>query len=87
MKKNILVGHGQYVGALFVVQVVTDLHTHRFEVYTLVSENHDTVDMVMGIRNVYEIEGIIGTRNLCLYFLNRSIPFFPIIEVLLRPEE
>ena len=40
--------------------------------------------MVMGIYNVYEIERIISTRDSCLHFLNRSIPFFPKVEVLLR---
>ena len=34
---------------------------------TLVSETHN-VDMVMGIKNMYEIEGVISTRDVCLYF-------------------
>ena len=45
--------------------------------YTLVSEIHNNVDMVMGIRDVYEIEGIINTGDSDLYFLKESIPFFP----------
>ena len=36
---------------------------------------------------MYEIEGISSTRYSCLHFLNRSIPFFPKMEVLLRPKE
>ena len=48
--KNILVGNGQYIGVLFVIPVVIDLHRHRLEVCTLVSEIHDNVDMVMGIK-------------------------------------
>ena len=40
--KNILVGNGQCVGVLFVIPVVIDLHGHKIEVYTLVSEIHDT---------------------------------------------
>ena len=78
--KNILVDNDQYVGVLFVVPAVIDLLGHRFEAYTLVSEIHDNLDMVMGIKNVYEIEVIINTRDPCLHFLNRSIPFFPNVE-------
>ena len=59
--KNILVGNGQYVGVLFVILVVIDLHGYRFEVYTSIAEIHDNVDMVMGIKNVYEIQGVIST--------------------------
>ena len=35
---------------LFAVPVVIDLHRHRFEVYTLASEIHDNVDMVMELK-------------------------------------
>ena len=73
--KVILVGNGQYVGVLFVIPVVINLEGHGFEVYTLVSEIHNNADMLMGIKNVYEI--VISTRNSCLYFLKRSISFFP----------
>ena len=60
--KNILVGNGQYIGVLFVIHVVINLQ------HTLVSEIHDNVDMVMGIKTVYEIEGVISTRDTCLRF-------------------
>ena len=33
------VGNGQYV--LFIIPIVTDIHGHRFEIFTLVSEIHD----------------------------------------------
>ena len=41
------------------------------------SEIHDNVDLVLGIKNVFELEGIIDSQNFCFSFLNRSIPFFP----------
>ena len=85
--KNILVGSGQYVGVLFVIHVVINLQGHKFEVYILVSEIHDNVDMVMGIRNVYEIEGVINATNFCGDFLNKSIPFIFETDVLLMPSE
>ena len=36
-----------------------------------------TWTFVIGIKHVYELEGVISTRELCLHFKNRSIPFFP----------
>ena len=85
--KNILVGNAQYVGVSFIVPVVIDLQRHRFEVYTFVSEIHDNLGMVKGIKNIYEIEGVISTRDSCLHFLNRSIPFFHKTDVLLKTME
>ena len=52
--ENILVDNGQFIGILSVIPVVSNLQRHRFEVYTLVSEIHDNVHMVMGIKNVYK---------------------------------
>ena len=52
-------GNGQYVSALFVIPVIIDIHGHRFEICTLVSEIHDNVDLVMGMKNIFELEGVI----------------------------
>ena len=57
------------------------------ELYTLVLQIHNNVDMLMGIKNIYDIEEIIGARESCLHFLNRLIPFFPQTEVLLKLRE
>ena len=70
-------GNGQYVGVLFGIPVIIDIQRHRFEIYTLVSEIHENVDLVLGIKNVFELEGVIDSCNSCFSFLNRSIPFFP----------
>ena len=71
------VGNGQYVGVLFVLPEIIDIHGHRFEIFTLVSEIHENVDFVLGIKNVFELKGVIDSCNTCFGFLNRSIPFFP----------
>ena len=42
----------------------------------LVSEIHDNVDLVLGMKSVFELEGVIDTQDSCFKFLNRSIPFF-----------
>ena len=57
--------------------MIVDIHGHRFEIFTLFSEIHENVDLVMGMKNVFELEGVIDSCESCFSFLNRSIPFFP----------
>ena len=83
--QRIQVGNGQHVSVLFVIPVIIDIHRHRFEIFTLVSEIHDNVDLVMGMKNIFELEGIIDSRESCFSFLSRSIPFFPITKVEVAP--
>ena len=49
------------VSLLFVIPIIVDVHSHRPEVYTLVSEIHKNVDLVLGIKNVIELEGVINS--------------------------
>ena len=74
--QRIQVGNGQYVAVLFIVPVIIEIHGHLFEVFTLVSEIHDNVDLVLGMKNAYELEGIVDMQDSSFRFLNRSIPFF-----------
>ena len=48
--QRIQVGNGQYVAELFIIPVIIEVHGHIFEVFTLVSEIHDNVDLILGIR-------------------------------------
>ena len=54
--QRIQVGNGQYVAVLFIIPVILEGHGHIFEVYTLVSEIHDNVNLVLGMKNAYELE-------------------------------
>ena len=56
-------GNGQYVSVLFIIPVIIDVHRHRFEIYTLVSEIHKNIDLVLGIKNVFKLEGVINSRD------------------------
>ena len=85
--QRIQVGNGQYVGVLFVIPVIVEVHGHRLEVFTLVSEIFDNVDMVLGIKNIYELEGVIDSRESCFRFLNRSTPIFPRERIIAKPGE
>ena len=63
------------------------VHRHRFEIYTLVSEIHENVDLVLGIKNVFNLEGVVNSRDCCFKFLNRSVSIFPEKEVILKHNE
>ena len=54
----IQVGNGQYVGAIFVIVVIVEICGHRLEMFTLVPEIFDNVDMVLGIKNIFDWEGV-----------------------------
>ena len=58
---RIQVGSGQYVGVLFATPVIMTIQNHRFEIFTLVSEIHENVDLVIGIMNLFELEGVINS--------------------------
>ena len=85
--QRIQVGNGQCVSVLFIIPVIIDVHRHRFEIYTLVSEIHENVDLVLGIKNVFKLEGIINSRDCCFKVLNRSILIFPEDCVILKPNK
>ena len=62
------VGNGQYVRVLFNIPVNIDIHGHRFEIFTLVSEIHENEDLDLGIKNIFKLEGIINLRESCFSF-------------------
>ena len=84
---RIQVGNGQYVGVLFVIPVILTIQSHRFEIFMLVSEIHENIDLVIGIKNLFELEGVIDSWDSCVKFLNRSIPFFAKEKVTVYPKE
>ena len=73
--QRIQVGNGEYVSVLFIIPIVTDIHGRGFEIFTLVLEIHENVDLVLGIKNIFELDSIINSQESCFSFLNRSIPF------------
>ena len=50
--QKIKVGYGQCASVLFRIPVIVEVHGHRFEIYTLVSEIHENVDLYLGIKCV-----------------------------------
>ena len=45
--KRIQVGNRQCISVLFMIPVIIEVHGHRLEIYTLVSEIHENVDLVL----------------------------------------
>ena len=85
--QKIQVGNGQCISVLFLIPIIIEVHNHIFEIYTLVSEIHKNVDLVLGIKNVFELEGVINSRDCRFEFLNRSVPIYPEKEIILKPDE
>ena len=85
--QRIQVGNRQYVSVLFIIPVIIEIADHRFKIYTLVSEIHDNVHLVLGIKNVFELEGVFNSWDCCFSFLNRSLPIFPKEKIILKPWE
>ena len=68
--QRIQVGNSQCVSVLFIILVIVDIHGHRFEIYThWYLKFMKIVDLVLGINNVFELEGIINSRDCCFKFL------------------
>ena len=85
--QRIQVGNGQCISVLFIIPVIIEVHGHRFEIYTLVSEIHENADLVLGIKYVFELEGVINSRDCQFEFLNRSAPIYPEKELILKSDD
>ena len=60
--QRLQVGNGQYISVLCILPIVTNIHGHRFEIFTLVSEIHENTDLTLGIKNTFKLEGITNSR-------------------------
>ena len=83
----IQVGNGQFVSIWFIIPIIIDTHGHRFEIYNLLSEIHENIDLVLGIKNIFELEGIINLSYCFFNFLNRCLPIFPKECIVLKSRE
>ena len=74
--RNLQVGNGELVATLFVIPFVFKIGKHLFEVYTLVSKTQQNMDIILGVKNMFEVEGEISWSTSQFKFLNRSLPIF-----------
>ena len=63
--QRIQVGNKQFDSVLFIIPIVIDIHSHRFKIFTLVSEIHENIDLVFGMKNIFELEVIINSQESC----------------------
>ena len=85
--QQIQVGNGQYVSVLFIILVIVEIAGHIFEIHTIVSEIHYNVDLVLGIKNIFKLEGVLNSRECCFQFLNRSLPIYLKEKEIIKPKE
>ena len=84
---TITVGNGQTITVMFAIPVVIEIQGHLFEIYFQVLDIRGITDIVMGIKNMKELEGIVNTRTSTFDFMNRSLPLFPQTEQVIKPGE
>ena len=72
--KGIIVRNGQLVSVMFIIPITSSIQGHVFEIFTMVADIHEGIDIVFRLRNMTEIEDEISTKTGSFYFLNRSIP-------------
>ena len=54
-------GNGQFISVLFIIPKIVDIHGHKLKIYTLVSEIYENIDLGLGIKNIFELEGVINS--------------------------
>ena len=54
--QRIQVESGKFFSTLFVIPLIVDIQRQRIEVYTFVSEMHENVHLVLGIKNIFELD-------------------------------
>ena len=74
---GIKIGNGSIIPTLFVIPTQFMTNGHIFEIYTIVAEIDDGMDLVFGFKNMTETEGMLNTRIGEYDFIGRYIPVFP----------
>ena len=82
---NLRVGNGAKVNAHFVIPIVLKIQQHKFELFTLVSDIQNNLDLVIGMKNLHELEAEHSCRHSELRFLNRAVPMFPFENFSIKP--
>ena len=84
---GIRIGNGSIVQALFVIPLLFMASGHTFEIFTIVAEVDDDMDLVFGFKNMTETEGMLNTRTGEYDFIGRSISIFPQNDLDVPPGE
>ena len=60
---GIKIGNGAVIPVEFVFPVQIMIQGHLFEIYTIVAALHENIDLVIGMKNMVELEGICEHKN------------------------
>ena len=82
---GIKIGNGAVIPVDFVFPVQIMIQGNLFEIYTIVAALHESIDVVIGMKNMVELEGILNTRTSSFDFLSRSIPIYPLNDLKVKP--
>ena len=82
---GIKIGNGAVIPVKFVFPVQIMIQGHLFEIYTIVAALHEGIDLVIGMKNMVELEGILNTRTSSFDFLSQSIPIYPQNDLKVKP--
>ena len=58
---GIKVGDGRVIPVKFVIPLQVMMHGHVFELFMIVSDTDDGIDLVFGMENMVEVESILNT--------------------------
>ena len=67
---GIKIGNGAIIPVEFVFPVQIMIQGHLFEIYTIVAALHEGIDLVIGMKNMVELEGILSMRTSSFDFLS-----------------
>ena len=85
MCTGIKIGNGVIIPVEFVFPVQIMIQGHLFEIYTIVAVLHESIDLVIGMKNMVELEGILNTRTSLFDFLSHSILIYPQNDLKVKP--
>ena len=71
---SIQMENGQHCTILFMIPLAIIVHRLHFEIFTLVSEIQGHVDLVFGIKTLFEIEADLNVKKFYITDLNRFVP-------------
>ena len=70
---------------LFVIPVLVTVCGHIFEIYTIVAEIHEDINLVFGMKNMVET-GVLSARDNTFKFISRSIPIMTVGTLCVQPK-
>ena len=82
---GIKIGNGAIIPVEFIFPVPIMIQGNLFEIYTIVAALHESIGLVIGMKNVVELEWILNTRTSSFDFLLCSIPIYPQNDLKVKP--